>query len=87
MALAPVQAQWKYVCHTGPIIFVKPSKAVVPQTPAPAKQAKQANSDAPMGRPTAKGKGKGKEKEKAVNLAEGDQYNPPCKRCAGVIYQ
>ncbi|KAG2033061.1 hypothetical protein BDR03DRAFT_985233 [Suillus americanus] len=71
----------------GPIIFVKPSKAVVPQTPAPAKQAKQsallkdvqADTNAPMGRPTAKGK----EKEKAVDLAEGDQYNPPCKRCAG----
>ncbi|KAG2075571.1 hypothetical protein BDR04DRAFT_1114741 [Suillus decipiens] len=61
------------------IIFVKPSKAVVPQTPAPAKQAKQANTDAPMGQPTAKGKGK----EKVVELAKGDQYNPPCKKCAG----
>ncbi|KAG2030629.1 hypothetical protein BDR03DRAFT_986964 [Suillus americanus] len=83
----------------GPVIFVKPSKAVVPQTPAPTKQAKQmrftsscqsallkdvqANTDVPMGRLTAKGKGKGKGKEKAVNLAKGDQYNPPCKRCAG----
>ncbi|KAG2030265.1 hypothetical protein BDR03DRAFT_987196 [Suillus americanus] len=63
-----------------PIIFVKPSKAVVPQTPAPAKQDKQANTNAPMGRLTAKGKGKEK---KVVDLAEGDQYNPPCKRCAG----
>ncbi|KAG2067585.1 hypothetical protein BDR04DRAFT_1158931 [Suillus decipiens] len=46
------------------IIFVKPSKAVVPQTPAPAKQAKQADTNAPMGQPMAKGK--------VVKLAEGD---------------
>ncbi|KAG1832629.1 hypothetical protein DFJ58DRAFT_847963 [Suillus subalutaceus] len=51
----------------GTIIVVKPSKAAVPQTPAPAKKVKQ---------------GKGKEKEWAVTIAKGDVYDPPCKRCS-----
>ncbi|KAG1862829.1 hypothetical protein DFJ58DRAFT_725312 [Suillus subalutaceus] len=70
------------------IIVVKPSKAAVPQTPAPAKKVKQvrftssprssplrdiqADTKERIGRPTPKGKGKEKEKEQAVTIAEGD---------------
>ncbi|KAG1828769.1 hypothetical protein DFJ58DRAFT_848923 [Suillus subalutaceus] len=64
----------------GTIIVVKPSKVAVPQTPAPAKKVKQADTKERIGRPTPKGKGK--EKERAVTIAEGDVYDPPCKRCS-----
>ncbi|KAG1870088.1 hypothetical protein DFJ58DRAFT_722991 [Suillus subalutaceus] len=72
--------------------------AAVPQTPAPAKKVKQvrftssprssplrdvqADTKERIGRPMPKGKGKEKEKERAVTIAEGDVYDPPCKRCS-----
>ncbi|KAG1759117.1 hypothetical protein EDD22DRAFT_956203 [Suillus occidentalis] len=76
---------------TGTIV-VKQSKPVVPQTPAPAKKAKQTNTKGRIGRPMPKGKGKGKGKEKekdedvvemAVEIPAGNVFNPPCKKCDG----
>ncbi|KAG2737164.1 hypothetical protein P692DRAFT_201813050, partial [Suillus brevipes Sb2] len=74
---------------TGTIV-VKQSKPVVPQTPAPAKKAKQTDTEGRIGRPTPKGKGKGKGKEKdedvvemAVEIPAGNVFNPPCKKCDG----
>ncbi|KAG2070754.1 hypothetical protein BDR04DRAFT_1118142 [Suillus decipiens] len=49
------------------IIFVKQSKAVVPVTPASTRMLRQ----------TLREKGKGK--EKAVEIAKGNEYRPPCK--------
>ncbi|KAG2738520.1 hypothetical protein P692DRAFT_201812044 [Suillus brevipes Sb2] len=70
---------------TGTIV-VKQSKPVVPQTPAPAKKAKQTDTEGRIGRPTPKGKGKEKDEdvvEMAVEIPAGNVFNPPCKKCDG----
>ncbi|KAG1776911.1 hypothetical protein EV702DRAFT_1227857 [Suillus placidus] len=66
---------------------LQPSKAAVPQTPAPTKKVKQVDTKVRKGQPMPKGKGKEKEvveeeqEEEAVAIAVGDKYDPPCARC------